>query len=137
MISAFKKYWQNYVKFGGRTRRKDYWLAVLCLGICGAIVGAIANIGATTVTDPTTGLQTLQQTAIGSAISSVWGLATIVPSLSLEFRRLHDTGKRGWYLLWNLLPIIGQIIIFIALVKGGDTGANKYGEDPKQAAIEA
>ena len=54
-----------------------------------------------------------------------------IPLLSVGVRRLHDTGKSGWFYLLAFIPYIGGLIIFIFTVIEGDKGDNKYGPDPK------
>ncbi|MEM9674902.1 MAG: DUF805 domain-containing protein, partial [Bacteroidota bacterium] len=53
-------------------------------------------------------------------------------SLSLTVRRLHDTGRSGWYILIGLIPIIGSIILFVFYVENSQPGSNQYGPHPKQ-----
>jgi uncharacterized membrane protein YhaH (DUF805 family) len=66
-------------------------------------------------------------------------LLLLFPTLAVSVRRLHDSNKSAWFLLWNLLPILGPIISFIALVAKSDAFENKYGpvpSDNKQSAKE-
>jgi uncharacterized membrane protein YhaH (DUF805 family) len=71
----------------------------------------------------------LLQLPIASLVIFYFLLHTI-PIWSLAVRRLHDTGKKGWYLLNLLIPFIGVIIVFIALCKAGDDKENSYGMPP-------
>ncbi len=98
MENFFKEYvamWKRWSDFKGVSNVREYWMAILINFIISAIIGAI-------------GVQIL---------TSIYPLAVLIPSLALLFRRLHDTGKTGWYLLWFLLPVIGWIIVLIALIK--------------------
>ncbi|MDR2034749.1 MAG: DUF805 domain-containing protein [Helicobacteraceae bacterium] len=56
-------------------------------------------------------------------LSSVFGLATLIPTISLGIRRLHDTGKIGW---WILAPFYNLYL----LAQKGDAGDNAYGAVP-------
>lgn len=70
---------------------------------------------------------------IGSMIlSSIYLLALLIPSISIATRRLHDTGRSGWWQLIALLPIIGIIILIVFLVQDSHD-ENEYGENPKLA----
>jgi uncharacterized membrane protein YhaH (DUF805 family) len=62
-------------------------------------------------------------------------VATLVPGLALWFRRLHDTNRSGWSLLWLLLPALGGIILFVFWVSRGTPGTNRFGPDPIFEAI--
>lgn len=71
-------------------------------------------------------------TLFGLALLLFW-LATIVPSLAVTIRRLHDTGKSGWWVLLGLIPFVGLVLlVFLAL--DGEPGDNQYGPSPKAAA---
>jgi uncharacterized membrane protein YhaH (DUF805 family) len=48
-------------------------------------------------------------------ISAIVSLALLVPSLSIAARRLHDTGRSGWWQLILLIPIIGLIVLIVFL----------------------
>ncbi len=62
-------------------------------------------------------------------ITHIFSLATFLPSLSVFVRRMHDTGRSGWNFLWNLLPVIGWIIVHIYLCQASRE-ANQYGKGP-------
>ena len=46
-------------------------------------------------------------------------------------RRLHDTGRSGWWLLVVFVPLVGWLIALYFLAQQGKTGQNRYGPDPK------
>ncbi len=59
----------------------------------------------------------------------VYGLATVVPSLAVSVRRLHDAGYTGWL---ELLEFVGlRIVILIFHVMDSQPGSNKWGPNPK------
>ena len=66
-----------------------------------------------------------------SMLSNLWSLATLIPSLSLTWRRLHDVNKSGNYFFFVFLPVVGWIILFIQLVKDSVAGDNIYGAPVK------
>ena len=80
------------------------------------------------------------------------GLVTLIPTLAVTSRRLHDIGKSGWwlilplgglilgFLLWSQLGVLGLVLfpasivlLIVWLAKKGDEGPNKYGPDPRMA----
>lgn len=107
MMEACKMYWQKYVDFEGRSRRTEYWWATLMVFVISLVFGWIPVVG--------------------------WliSLATIVPSIAVGVRRLHDINKSGWFMLLNLIPIVGSIILIVWFCQEGTIGPNQYGEDPK------
>lgn len=118
---------KNYAVFSGRARRAEYWYFILFNLIITIILMGI---------DYSLGLQ------IG--ISTVYSLAVLIPSIAVSVRRLHDTGRTGWWLLLPIVaaitlvvPAIGAFVVLIAdiviivfLVLAGTRGENKYGADP-------
>ena len=61
-----------------------------------------------------------------SAITANTNLIIVFPSLSVNIRRLHDTGRSGWWYL-ILITIIGAIPYFIWMLSKGDERENAYG----------
>ena len=62
-----------------------------------------------------------------------YALATFLPFLAVEVRRLHDTGRTGWWWLFGLVPVLGQIVLVIFCAAHGAAGDNRYGPDHKVA----
>jgi uncharacterized membrane protein YhaH (DUF805 family) len=116
---------KKYTVFTGRARRAEYWYFVLfnaiisiILGILGKIIG-VFNITIGTISSDM------------NILSALYGLAVLLPSLAVSVRRLHDTGKSGWMILINLIPLIGMIWILILMIRDSDPGDNEYGPNPK------
>ena len=102
-------YWQravvkNYVNFKGRDNRPEFWWFALASFIV------------------STALSILSLEAFGN----LWSLAMLLPSIGAATRRLHDTGRSGWWQLIGL-TIIGLIPLIIWLAAEGKPGANQYG----------
>ena len=99
----------NYANFKGRASREEYWMFVLF-----NIIFVIA-------------LSFIEVFLFGlysSILSNIYTLAILVPSIAVGVRRMHDTGKSGWFLL---IPIYN----FILAVTQGESNSNKYGEVPE------
>ena len=61
-------------------------------------------------------------------------MATIVPSVAVGIRRLHDTDKSGWFLLISLIPFVGGIILLVFFAMQGTEGPNQFGAAAEPAA---
>jgi uncharacterized membrane protein YhaH (DUF805 family) len=61
----------------------------------------------------------------------VYGLVSFVPSLSCMVRRLHDTGRSGWWYFIGFVPLIGGIVLMVFMVLDSDPDRNEYGPNPK------
>jgi len=64
-------------------------------------------------------------------ILGLYILAIILPSLAVGARRLHDTGRSGWWMLLALIPLIGALVLIIFFIMDGEAKYNDYGDDPK------
>lgn len=100
---ALGLFFQRYVDFSGRSRRKEYWFMVLWNMIFAII--PIVNI--------------------------FWWIATIIPGWALCVRRLHDIGKSGWFMLLILIPIVGPIVLLIWYCTDSMPASNNWGPSPK------
>ena len=113
----YLKVLKNYFGFSGRARRKEYWMF--------ALVNFFVSIGLTIV-EIIGGIDPL--------LTGVYALAIFIPSLAVTFRRLHDIGKSGWWILIGLIPIIGFIVLLIFACLDSEATSNKYGPNPKYSA---
>jgi uncharacterized membrane protein YhaH (DUF805 family) len=81
----------HYFDFQGVTGRKAYWMFVLInflISLALAIVLAIVHLG---------------------PLGGLYSLAVLLPGLGIGVRRMHDTGKSGWWLLVAFIPLVGWI----------------------------
>ncbi len=111
---------RKYFVFSGRARRKEYWMFFL-FNLLATIVLAFI--------DSAIGMYSTEN-GIG-LLSGVYSLAVLIPSLAVGVRRLHDTGKSGWWLLIALVPFVGSIVLLVFFVLDSDPGSNQYGPNPK------
>lgn len=119
-MNWYLKVLKNYVGFGGRARRKEYWMFLL-FSLLISIALMIADVMFGTL-DTKSGV---------GLLNGLYSLAVLIPSLAVSVRRLHDRDKSGWWLLIGLIPLIGAIVLLVWFVMEGDRGSNRFGEDPK------
>jgi uncharacterized membrane protein YhaH (DUF805 family) len=62
-------------------------------------------------------------------------LAVLVLGTAVSIRRLHDTGRSGWWLLVGLVPFIGVIALLVFMARNSQAGKNQYGDNPKVATV--
>lgn len=97
---------RKYAEFDGRSRRPEYWWFQLFTLLLSLLV-------------------------LAQPVLAVLALfATLLPSLAVLVRRLHDTGHSGAFFFISLIPLIGSIILLVTLVSSGDPGENQYGPPP-------
>ena len=100
---AIQTCFSKYADFNGRATRSEYWWWTLCV--------VLASAAAST---------------IGDQVGALLSLATLLPSLAVCARRLHDTDRSGWWQLLMLVPIIGWIVILFWCIQVGKE-PNRYG----------
>jgi len=59
----------------------------------------------------------------------------LVPSLAVSVRRLHDTGRSGFWLLLAFVPLIGGLVLLVFEALDSQPGDNQYGPNPKTAGV--
>lgn len=110
---AFIRFWKKYATFKGRASRGEFWWWVLCtfiIQIAFAVIFAV--LGAIIDSNTANGMK--------SFVNTIWALATIVPSLALSVRRLHDTNKAGTTLvILYAIDFIGGVLLNVGLVMTG------------------
>ena len=103
---------KRYAEFSGRSRRKEYWMFILFYMLFYIVLSVIDSV-------------------IGSLLlSSLYSLVLLIPSISIAARRLHDTGRSGWWQLIAIIPLIGIIVLLVFLVQDSHD-ENEYGVSPK------
>lgn len=67
------------------------------------------------------------------ATDQLFGLAMLIPWLAVAVRRLHDTGRSGFWLLIMFVPLIGSLVLLVFFIMSGTRGPNRFGPDPVEA----
>ena len=111
---SIKSCLNGYVKFDGRAPRSEYWWFLVFI--------FLVDLSASTIYEKS------------ELVSTLAGLALLLPNLAVCVRRLHDLNKSGWWVLLFFIPIIGHIILIVWFATRGTVGANSFGEDPLAAA---
>ncbi|MFG2379180.1 DUF805 domain-containing protein [Streptomyces sp. NPDC048504] len=117
-MSWFIEVLKKYAVFSGRARRKEYWMYALFVGIIYVVLAAIA-VGT--------------KAPALFAVLGIFYVGILLPSLAVGVRRLHDTGRSGWWLLFGIVPLAGPITLLVFACTDSQPGANEYGPNPKEA----
>lgn len=96
MGEAIRRCLRGYVRFGGRASRPEYWYFILFL--------ILAQIGLGIVD---TALFGSAENGDAGPLGSLFSLAMLPPTLAAGWRRMHDTGRSGLFLLYPLIVIVG------------------------------
>ncbi|MCK9535223.1 MAG: DUF805 domain-containing protein [Pseudomonas sp.] len=111
---------KQYAIFSGRVRRKEYWYFILFNLIISIVLAAID--GAMGSYSAGTGM---------GLLGSVYTLAILLPGIGVSIRRLHDTGRSGWWMLVGFVPLIGVLVLLVFMAQDSKPGQNQYGANPK------
>ena len=124
---------RNYYLFKGRASRSEFWYFILFWIIFYMIVIFLDSALGLNFIDISR-LPYSQYIPLANIYEKV-GLftfmyrpVTLLPSLSVMTRRLHDIGKSGWWCILCVTPLIFLLIFFLA--KKSDDCDNKFGEVP-------
>lgn len=104
---AIRVCFQKYADFNGRAKRPEFWWFVLFTFLASLILSMVSNV-----------------------LYGLFSLATIIPSLAVGARRLHDIGRSGWWQLLGLVPVIGWLVLIFWCAQESNTAANEFGEVP-------
>jgi uncharacterized membrane protein YhaH (DUF805 family) len=117
--------------FEGRINRAKFWLVLLGIAVVEAIVlGATGGSAYLTATDPTMVMQSMSSTGF---IPLIIFIPLLWIGLAVNVKRWHDRDKSGWWILINLVPVIGGLWSLIETgFLPGTRGSNRFGPDPLQ-----
>ena len=96
---------QNYANFKGRASRAEYWWWALFTVILSILLSSI-----------------------NSSLGDLGSLVTLLPSIAVAIRRVHDVDRAGWFIL---VPIYNLVLV----LRRGDLGENRFGPPPPPSNI--
>lgn len=121
MILPFKR----YADFSGRSQRMEYWmftlLYIVVITVTILLAGGIEAIGS--------GAGIFGSVSL--ILLAAFFIVSLIPSIAVTVRRLHDQDKSGWWYLISFIPYLGGLVLFIFMCLDGTRGSNQYGPDPK------
>lgn len=108
---SIKVCFSKYVDFNGRASRSEFWWFMLFLVLGTVAAGVVSN-----------------------KLSGLFSLATLLPSIAVGARRLHDTDRSGWWQLLGFVPVLGWIIEIYFLIQEPKE-PNRFGSAPASQAL--
>jgi uncharacterized membrane protein YhaH (DUF805 family) len=112
---AIRSVFGKYATISGRAARSEYWWWVLFIFLSSAVLGVV------------------DRALFGREVQilgAVFSLATLLPSICVAGRRLHDRDMSAWWLLLWFIPVIGWLVLLYFYVTPGTPGPNRFGPDP-------
>ena len=113
---------EKYFTLSGRASRAEYWWFALAVSLVVAILSVVVGIVAASFKSEggMVSLMALLLLVLGI-------LALVIPSVTVCVRRLHDTGRSGWWYLVNFVPYIGSLVLLVLMLLPSDPEENEYG----------
>jgi uncharacterized membrane protein YhaH (DUF805 family) len=107
---AYLKMLNKYFGFEGRANLGEFWKPFLINLIIAVVFGVL-------------------ELAVHPFVylADIFSLAILFPGLALLFRRLHDTGRSGWWWLIGIIPVLGWVALIYLVAQPGDPAGNSYG----------
>ncbi len=87
---AVRSGFTKYADFNGCATRPEFWWWFLFTIVASALLSSVS------------------QSAAG-----LFSIATLLPSIAVATRRLHDIDRSGWFQLLYLVPLVGIIILIV------------------------
>jgi len=104
---------RKYAVFEGRAQRAEYWMFQLVNTLVYLALFAVEwSLGGPGI------------------VGSLYVLAALLPIIAVTVRRLHDTGRSGWWYFVILIPLI-NLVLLVFMVSDSQGGENHYGPNPK------
>lgn len=113
IIKATRRALRGVFQYEGRAGRGEYWWFVLACVLVAALLIAV-DIA-------------VQGRDYRIGLADAFAVLTLPPLLSLGARRLHDTGRSGWWQLIALVPVFGALLLVVWLAEPGAQSGNRYG----------
>lgn len=110
--------WKKFGVFDGRATRKEYWVFSL-INFFVMMILSVVDIFIFPIL----------------YLIVIFFFASLLPSLAVGVRRLHDIGKSGWWMFISLVPLVGGIWLLVLFLSDSMANENKYGPNPKQAFL--
>ena len=98
--TAIRSGFQNYTNFKGRASRAEYWWWALFTVILSILLSSINGL-----------------------LGDLGSLVTLLPSIAVAIRRMHDVDRAGWFIL---VPLYNLYLV----LRRGDAGENRFGPPP-------
>jgi uncharacterized membrane protein YhaH (DUF805 family) len=118
-VDAVRSVLTQPLRFTGRSRRSEFWWFALFEFLV-VVIASVIDIP-------------LHSPALVVAAAVI----LLLPAITVSVRRLHDTGRSGWWVTVELVPLVGLIWLLLLCAKDSEPGDNRYGMSPKQSDVQA
>ena len=111
---------KKYAQFTGRAGRSEFWLYVLVNFVITMVLYILTIVGVAA--------ESSALASVANILLIVYALATLVPTIAVGVRRLHDIGKEGDWFCINFIPLVGGLWYLYLCAQEGERTENRFGE---------
>ena len=126
---AIRAVFGKYAVISGRAARPEFWWWALFIALGNVAFAALD--GAVFRGDDTRVFGAVFRGDDTRVFGALFGLATVLPTLCVGGRRLHDRDMSAWWLLLWLVPVAGGALLLYTCAREGTRGENSFGPDPR------
>lgn len=123
----FIKAFRQYADFSGRASRQEFWMFVLFNLLFAMAWALVAGLLTGLLGDS---FNQESRLMFMYKLIAIYYAVTTVPAMAVGVRRLHDTGRSGWWMLIGLVPLVGSIWLIVLMCSDDNPGDNRYGSPP-------
>ena len=124
----FIKAFRQYADFSGRASRQEFWMFVLFNLLFAMAWAFVAGLLTGLLGDSFD--HDSDRLIFMYKLIAIYYAVTTVPAMAVGVRRLHDTGRSGWWMLIGLVPLVGGIWLIVLMCSDDNPGDNRYGSPP-------
>lgn len=124
----FIKAFRQYADFSGRASRQEFWMFVLFNLLFAMAWAFVAGLLTGLLGDSFD--HDSDRLIFMYKLIAIYYAVTAVPAMAVGVRRLHDTGRSGWWMLIGLVPLVGGIWLIVLMCSDDNPGDNRYGSPP-------
>jgi uncharacterized membrane protein YhaH (DUF805 family) len=122
---AFVRFWRKYATFTGRASRSEYWWWALVGLLVGVVLEAI-YIPSLLLRPRGGGFHLDSGIVVAAVLGLILFVATIVPTLALAWRRLHDANLSGAFWFLGLIPMVGWIAVLVLMLQPSNPAGARF-----------
>lgn len=128
MMTAVARFWKKYATFSGRASLSEFWFATLANAIVSVALIALlyVTLFVGSSTDEYGQISPGPLFPIFPILVAVWYLATLIPTLAIIWRRLHDTNRSGGFYFLSAIPFVGNVILLVLLALSPEPAGARF-----------
>lgn len=123
-MNWYRKVLLEYTNFDGRASRTEFWMFCVFQFLAGLACIILDNL-----------METVLYGEVFGWVYILYIVGTLLPTLAVQARRLHDSNMSAWFILLAFIPYVGVIALLIMLALEGTKGENRFGQQPAEDMV--